>query len=371
MQRRRIPLFTSEGVRDAEVTVHPFAAGDGLGLTLTRYRRPSAAGTAPADAVLLVHGLTTSSDMFVMPEHEDLTSYLLDHGYPDVWALDHRMSNRFPYDLAAHRFTLDDVALHDFPTAFAEIRAHIGPAARLHVIAHCLGGVTFAMSLAAGLVTGVTSAVVNSSALVLRPPRWSRCKLRVVPGLTEYVLGLPYLNPAWPQDARFTRGRMIARLVSLCHPECREPSCHMVSAMWGSGRPALYDHALMSPVTHERVADLFGATGVHYYRHIRAIVRAGRAVKYRPGDPAYRDLPDDYLEAAAGLTTPLLLTTGEHNHVMADSNPACQRELAARAPGLSRLHVFPGYGHQDVFMGKDSARDIFPHLTAFLDAHAR
>ncbi|KOT88611.1 alpha/beta hydrolase [Streptomyces sp. NRRL F-5755] len=368
--QRRIPLFTGEGVRDAEVTVHPFAAGDGLGLTLTRYRRTSAATPAPGDAVLLVHGLTTSSDMFVMPEHEDLTSYLLDHGHPDVWALDSRMSNRFPYDMASHRFTLDDVALHDFPAAFAEIRAHIGPAARLHVIAHCLGGVTFAMSLAAGLVGGVTSAVVNSSALVLRVPRWSRCKLYAVPGLTEYVLGLPYLNPAWPQDAPFTRGRMIARLVSLFHPECRAGSCHMVSAMWGSGRPALYEHAHLSPVTHERVADLFGATGVHYYRHIRAMVRAGRAVKYRPGDPAYRDLPDDYLEAAAGLTTPLLLTTGDRNHVMADSNPACYRELSARAPGISRLRIFPGYGHQDVFMGKDSARDVFPHLTAFLDAHA-
>ncbi|MFI0259555.1 alpha/beta hydrolase [Streptomyces sp. NPDC017056] len=367
--QRRIPLFTSEGVHDAEVTVHPFATGDGLGLTLTRYRRAPAGGAAPADAVLLVHGLTTSSDMFVMPEHDNLTAHLLDHGFTDVWALDHRMSNRFPYDLACHRFTLDDVALYDFPAAFAEVRAHLGAAPRLHVIAHCLGAVTFAMSLAAGLVTDVASAVVNSSALVLRPPLWSRCKLRVVPGLTEYVLGLPYLNPAWPQDAPFTRGRMIARLVSLFHPECRAPSCHMVSAMWGSGRPALYDHARMSPVTHDRIPDLFGATGVHYYRHIRAMVRAGRAVKYRPGDPAYRDLPDDYLEAASGITTPLLLTTGDRNRVMAASNPACQRELAARAPGLSRLRLFPGYGHQDVFMGKDSARDVFPHLTDFLAEH--
>ncbi|MEV0275862.1 hypothetical protein AB0I22_05675 [Streptomyces sp. NPDC050610] len=366
-------MFTSEGVHDAEVSVYPFAAGDGLGLTLTRFRRgpPQGPGSParPRDAVLLIHGLTTSSDMFIMPEHANLAGFLLDQGFPDVWALDHRMSNRFPYDLACHRFTLDDVALHDFPAALAELRAHVGPECRIHVIAHCLGAVAFAMSLAAGAVTGIASAVVNSSALVLRLPVWSRCKLRVVPGLTEYVLGLPYLNPAWPQDAPFTRGRMIARGVSLFHRECDVPACHMVSAMWGAGRPALFGHERMSPVTHERIADLFGATGVHYYRHIRAIVRAGRVVKYRPGDPAYRDLPDDYLEAASGLTTPLLLTSGDRNHVMSDSNVACQRELALRAPGVSRLRLFPGYGHQDVFMGKDSARDVFPQLVEFLREH--
>ena len=33
------------------------------------------------DVVLLIHGLTTSTDMFVMPEHYNIVDYLLDHGY--------------------------------------------------------------------------------------------------------------------------------------------------------------------------------------------------------------------------------------------------------------------------------------------------
>jgi hypothetical protein len=40
------------------------------------------------------------------------------------------------------------------------------------------------------------------------------------------------------------------------------------------------------------------------------------------------------------------------------------------APGRHRLHIFEGYGHQDVFMGKDVARDIFPTFLEFLEAHA-
>jgi hypothetical protein len=30
---------------------------------------------------------------------------------------------------------------------------------------------------------------------------------------------------------------------------------------------------------------------------------------------------------------------------------------------------FTGYGHQDVFMGRDSARDVFPWMVDFLRRH--
>ena len=89
----RIPRYTLDGVKDAEVSVHPFTTDDGLGLNLTRFRRAEC-----DDVVLLVHGLTSSSDLFIMPEHRNLASYLLDTGFTDVWAVDFRMSNRFPYD---------------------------------------------------------------------------------------------------------------------------------------------------------------------------------------------------------------------------------------------------------------------------------
>jgi cholesterol oxidase len=32
--------------------------------------------------------------------------------------------------------------------------------------------------------------------------------------------------------------------------------------------------------------------------------------------------------------------------------------------------VFPNYGHQDVFMGKNNHVDIFPRLLEFLDKHS-
>ena len=130
---------------------------DKLGLSLLRFER------APSDdVVLLVHGLTSSSDMFMMPEHVNLVSYLLDNGFTDVWSFDNRTSNRHTYNLHRHRYNLDDVALFDYPPALEKMREHIGDR-RVHVICHCVGSLTFMMSLFGGTVGNIASVVSAAS----------------------------------------------------------------------------------------------------------------------------------------------------------------------------------------------------------------
>src|SRR5206468_4104795 len=94
---REIPLFTLDGVGDASVTCHDVFTEDKLGLSMLRFQR-GVDGEA-GEAVMILHGLTTSTDMYVMPEHYNLVSYLLDNGYNDVWCFDFRMSNRHSYNL--------------------------------------------------------------------------------------------------------------------------------------------------------------------------------------------------------------------------------------------------------------------------------
>lgn len=329
---REIPLYTPDGVRDADVSTHWFHTEDGLGLSLLRFQ-----GDPADEAILVIHGLTTSTDMFIMPEHDNLVSYLLDQGYGDVWCLDYRMSNRHPYNLFKHRWSLDDVALYDFPPAIAAMREEIGDRP-IHVIAHCLGAATFAMSLFAGLVD-VTSVVLNSVALTPRVPGWSRMKLRAAPGLIDYVLGVLYVNPRWSEDPGITRGELVSRAVSFFHRESDIPACHMLSMMWGTGRPALSSHDNLAEVTHRRSGDLYGATSVNYLRH------------------------------APEVEIPILFMTDEDNKVFTDSNIVCHQRLDRMVPGRHQLHVIPGYGHQDPFMGKDVARDVFPRVVSFIDEH--
>lgn len=365
---REIPLYTLEGVRDAEVTTRYFSTDDGLGLSLIRFQRPNA---GPAqDAVMLIHGLTTSTDMFIMPEHENLVSYLLDHGHPDVWCLDFRMSNRHSYNLFPHSWTFDDVALYDYPPAVEMIRRETG-GVPLHVISHCLGAQTFTMALFAGTVEGIASVVANSTALTPRVPSWSSLKLRFAPTLVERVLGFPNLNPRWSDEPGFSLGKVFSKVVSAFHRECDEPACAMLSLMWGTGFPALYSHDNLADITHRRSGDLYGATSLNYYRHVSRMVRAGsRPLKYDFDEPRHASLPDDYLTSAREVRTPVLLTTGADNNVFSDSNPFLHKRLQELGCTQHELHVFPGYGHQDVFMGKDVARDVFPTLLQWIDRHS-
>lgn len=358
--------FTSEGVKDAAVSAHPFSTADGLGLVLTRFKR-----AVCDDVVVLLHGLTTSSDMFIMPEHKNLVQTLLDEGFGDVWTLDYRGSNRFPYNLSRNRYNLDDIALFDYPAAIAELRRHVGPNRRIHVIAHCVGALTMAMSLFGKAVQGVTSAILNSVALTPCVPAWSKVKLALGPWVSDYLLGIEYWNPRWRRQNGWSVGKLLAFGAGLLHRECDSPECHMLSFMWGSGDPALFNHANLAKQTHDRLGDLFGGVSVHYYRHVSQMVRSGNtAVKFEPGNPRYAALPDNYMQHVKEIGTPVLLIQGQDNRVFADSIIQCHARLEKSVPGRHQLHVFPGYGHQDIFMGKNAAIDIFPRLIEFLRKHA-
>ena len=365
--QREIPRFTTEGVRDAEITTHSVQTGDKLGLSLLRVQREPS-----DDVVLIIHGLTTSSDMFIMPEHYNLVNYLHDNKFGDVFTLDFRMSNRFDYNLHRHRFNLDDIAMYDHPAALAKIRELIGPNRRLHVICHCLGSISFMMSLFGNAAQGITSVISNSVALTPRIPLWSKMKLALGPFFVENFTSIEYLNPYWYREPGLGLGKMLSWFLRLFHRECDVPECHMLSFMWGTGFPAVFRHENLLDVTHLRSGDLYGGTSLHYYRHVLKMVRHNNtAVKYDPANPKYASLPDNYLAGAADIKTPVLFITGEVNNIFRDSNIVCHQRLEKIVPGRHQLHVFPNYGHQDVFMGKNCDRDIFPRLLQFLNEHRR
>ncbi|MBC6462808.1 alpha/beta fold hydrolase [Actinomadura sp. HBU206391] len=363
---RRIRRFSLEGVSDAEVSVHPFVTEDDLRLTLSRFHRADS-----DDVVLLLHGLTSSSDLFIMPEINNLVSFLLDNGFGDVWACDFRMSNHFPYNTGTRRYSLDDIAHYDYPAALGELRRHVGER-RIHVFAHCLGALSFSMSLFGGMVDDIASLAVNSVSLTPRVPGWSRVKMAAGPAFADYVLGLPYIDPRFKEAPAFTVRRLFARTVSLFHPECRESACHMQSFMWASGRPGFFMHENLAPETHvhDRLADLNGASTVHYYRHIRKMVRAGRAVRYDVRDPRHAALPEDFLARAAEITTPVLFMTGDHNRIFTDSNVVCHELMSKAAPDRHDLAILPGYGHIDPVLGKRAYVDVYPKILAHLQKHS-
>lgn len=366
-KEREIPLFTLEGVKNSEVTTHYVITEDKLSLSLLRFKKKEC-----KDVVVLMHGLTTSSDMFIMPEHKNLVTYLHENGYTDVWSFDWRGSLRFGYNVTPHRYNLDDIALYDVPAAVKKIRSQVGKEKRIHFIVHCVGSITFFMSLFSKKIDGIASVTSNSVSLTPNVATWSKIKLAFAPFLIENVFRFPNVNPRWSYLPGPARGKLFSKFISLFHTECDNPACHMLSLMWGTGWPACYEHENLPSITHRRVGDLFGATSMNYHRHIRKSVFRKVIVKYETLNKSYDSLPNNYLEHAAEISTPILFITGDKNKVFKDSNIIAHDVLKRlRSNARNELFIAKGYGHQDTLMGKNSDKDVFPKILEFIKSHSR
>ncbi|MEK2644363.1 alpha/beta fold hydrolase [Bdellovibrio sp. BCCA] len=353
------PLHTTQGVALGEKILHPLDTRDGLTISVQRFKFQES-----KDVVLLLHGLTTSTDMYIMPEHENLVNHLHTQGFSDVWSLDWRGSGRFNYNLHPHRYTVDDVAKYDIPRAVNFIRETCGNDVKIHVIAHCVGSLAFMASYAAGYVKNIASIVANSVSLTPQVPWQALAKMMVGPEILEQAFGYPYVSPKIPYSPGRVFGKWLYWMERSIRSECKEPACHMVSFMWGWGFPAAFNHRNIHPVTHRRLMDLFGGTSFHYYKHIRKMLLAKASVSW--------DGKINYLEEMKKRDLPpTLLVSGSENHIFPESNKMTY-EILKNTKNAARIQYkeFTNYGHQDVFMGQYSHTEVFPQLVEFLKQQA-
>lgn len=360
----KIKKHSDEGIHNAIIESYPLETQDNLWLLLRKvYRKDSS-----NNSVLLIHGLTSSSDMFIMPEHYNLTNYLLDLGYT-VWLFDFRMSGRFTYNSSRHSYSFDHIAAYDMPLATTFIRKKIGEKAKLNIICHCLGSLSFNMSLFSGLQVGVDSVISNSVSLFCRIPFLAKMKLEylIQNDLLENVFRLNVIDPAalgkkdWLQS-------LVSYGNSILNHECDNATCHMLSFMWGCGSSVLFNHENILEITHDRLCDLFSETTFHYYKHVLKIVNLGMPTRFNNSDSQFNKLPSNYLEKLKANKTPILLISGADNKVFTDSNYYTYRKLSNINPTLYKFHTFLNYGHQDIFMGKNVHLDVFPVFKEFLSS---
>ena len=325
----------------------PFSAGDGTELNLINVRGPKPPAKPP---VLLVHGAGVRANIFRAPSGRTIVDELVEAGH-DVWLENWRASIDIPHN----RWTLDQAAVLDHPAAVRRVLEDSG-ADEVRAVIHCQGSTSFMMSAVAGLVPEVTTIVSNAVALHPVVSRLARLKMDWILPPAAKVLG--YLNPQWGvKGAPWVLPKAITAWVRLTHHECDNDVCKLASYTYGVGRPTLWRHENLNAATHDladprvrrRAADLLRADG--------ALRRGGQPGLGRGAAGAARGLH----RSAAPDRCPLRFFAGELNACFL---PESQRRTHAwferQAPGRHGLHVVDRYGHLDVFMGKDAARDVFP-----------
>ena len=127
---------------------------DGTEIRLTHYAMGS------KGPIVLAPGYGNAARAFAVDTvPKNYVQFLGEHGY-DVWLLDYRASP----DLEASRtqFTVDDIAMRDWPAAIDAVRRHTG-ADSVQAMGHCVGGLSLFMAIGGGL-EGLRSATFSSLA---------------------------------------------------------------------------------------------------------------------------------------------------------------------------------------------------------------
>lgn len=347
----------------ATVEEIPFHTTDGVRLGLTRIGHPDRAPAHDRPAVLLLHGHTASADMFLLPETRNLVDALLDEGY-EPWLLDWRGSCRLPYNETGRRYTYDDVALYDIPEAVTHIRTRIGDRP-LFAVAHCIGSLTLSLSMTAGLVPGLAGVV--SQGVFLTPKLAGRTSLRMSLAGELLKSRIDHIPVDFRKVGLWSKYTPLFALASR-KATCPDPTCQILhNSAWGTGA-SLFVHEHLTDTTHNRLAELLGPAPLWILPHLRRIELARTVVRWHDTDRRYRALPQNALDAAARIDTPVLLLAGSENGLWLDSQQLCRDVLAHRQPQLDVTYTeIPGYGHLDTFLGRGAALDVFGHILDFLE----
>lgn len=351
----------------------------GVFLPMTRYYRGKRPERGP---VLLIHGLAASGNQFCTTRVDpNLAQHLASAGF-DVWVAELRTSIALPY--SADQWTIDEVARDDVPRIVDAVLEQSG-AAQLDVVAHCIGSAMFCSAVLAGRLqrhngeSKVRSAVLLQVGPLVTLSKGSRLRaLAIAPlrgllpaghldfsvddragWLESFADRLLNTYPYPASEARHHRagcGSGAARHIANCN-------------RWAAIDGRMISHDKLSPHMLEGLGEVLGHASITTWQQTLQYALLERLTDWHGGN-CY--VTAENVERF--FTFPVRFLHGADNDVFAPLTAWRSRELLRRVHGPqfpADVVMLPGYSHLDPLIGKAAHRDVFPHVTAFLErSHA-
>jgi choline dehydrogenase-like flavoprotein len=329
---------------------HPVTTSDGTEIRLTHYAMGS------KGPIVLAPGYGNAARAFALDTVPlSYTQYLGEHGY-DVWLLDYRASPDLESSFT--QFTVDDIALRDWPAAIEHVRTQTG-ADTVQAMGHCVGGLSLFMAIAGGL-HGLRSATFSSLAGNPIPTWGNRARAAARLATLFKALGIKGLSTDYRRDSLPDRAvDLLMRALPFRHVY-DSPAGRRIYFIYGD----VFDYSRIDEATmRESVPSFFGNGNITFFEHISRMIRRGRAV-----DAQGRDA---YWPNADRFRMPVSFITGAHNRMFVPQSIDRTYAALVQANGPEHYvkHVLPDYAHLDLWLGADAARDVFPIALAELERH--
>ncbi|RWR72004.1 Glucose-methanol-choline oxidoreductase [Cinnamomum micranthum f. kanehirae] len=333
--------------------LHEITTGDGFGITCKQWIPDGEKKPYPA---FLINGYV--HDVYCLPtEPRDMVRTLLDEGY-ETWLLQPRLHPANP----SNDFTMDDIGKYDIPSAIAKVCELHGPSVKIHVIAHCAGGLSIHMALMGGHISPVNIASLSctNSSMYFKLTKLNLVKLTLpLIHISMAILGKDTILPLIENSKESYRQWILKSITRLIprYERCTYDECTVVSGVFGNP----YWHENITPTLHHWLNRQAQVTlPMSGLRQIAKIGSTGHIVN-ATGEEVYLTHPER-------IPLPTLYLSGGRSIVATpETSLLAHQYMKLHHPGFHHERVVvDGFGHSDVLLGEESYKKVFPHIISHM-----
>ncbi|KAM1234405.1 hypothetical protein ACFX13_004055 [Malus domestica] len=342
-------------------TLHDIETEDGVVISCRQWNCHDLSKFRGSDGqrnpILLVNGYAVES-YWLPTEPNDLIRSLLEKGH-ETWLLQSRLHARTP----PNTFTLEDVGRFDIPAAINKMLELLGPSVKVHVVAHCVGGLAIHIALMGGHVCGnhIASLSCTNSSMFFKLNALSKVKmwLPILP-ISMLILGnnktLPLVETSTPVSLRHRILKLVARLIPR-YERCTCNECEVVSGIFGNA----FWHENISPTVHQWLnKESSKRLPMAAFPHLRKICKSGFILDSN-GNNSYLIHPE-----RMALPT-LYISGGRSLLVTPQTSFLAHKYMKLHQPGFRHERVVvEGFGHSDLLIGEESCKKVFPHILSHI-----
>jgi cholesterol oxidase len=352
--------------------------------------------SAQAKSVLFIHGFGASANTFTQttPSNRNIVTDLVSER-TDVWLLDLRTSNASP--VREQYFSFDKIGDEDIVEAFNYISTWkknnfqdvSDENLKLQVVAHCVGVAMISHPLLSGkLRNRISKMVMTQVGLVVELTAYNHARNALVAGIRQFV-GNDYIDTrVLPEQANLAIGDRKMNVPAeppaldwLFSSFVYRPSEWFKLSSWWSHPKWLAQYNRMSVVYAPlmNVLNVRAATLKELHKLIAGVNIRGYSQTlfysmYRRVTNKHGSVLPSVQSICDNIDFPVLFLAGEDNRVFHSEGAVRSAQLVANAWAQGNISdkrdafqvEIPGYGHQDIWLGRNAYRDVLPLITSFL-----